>query len=692
MINKEDLTLAFLKEGGEMGERIRLKDWSNTSVGSPQSWPQSLRTSINILLHSQFPMFVWWGNDLITFYNDSYKVIAGEKHPDLLGKSGKAGWAEIWGELAPLVEKVFKGISTWSEDLLLNMNRHGYIEETYFTFSYSPIFNDSGNVDGLFCACIETTEKVLATRKIQESERNLRNTILQSPVAMCILKGPTFIVEIANGRMFELWGRGGEDMLQIPIFEGLPEARQQGLEEILINVYNTGVEFVGYERPVTLPRSGTTETVFINFVYEPFREGDGSISGIITVAIDVTQQVLARKKIEESELELQLRVKERTAELEKQNHLVDNILRNSSNGISVTEMIRDEKGDIIDARTIMANDGAVRNTGLSRNVYLSKTAIELDPNIISSVYGQSCIHTLKTGIPFVTQYFLEITGRWLELTVSKMNDNHLIHIFTDVTSIKEAQLQLERTVDELKRSNANLEQFAYAASHDLKEPVRKISTFSERLQRELANVISENQLRLFQRMNNATERMTVLIDDLLNYSHATKGILHVEEVDLNKKVQLVLEDLELQVQEKQAEFVIDHLPTIKGNKRQIQQLFQNILSNALKYSKSNEPPLIHITYQLLKGRDTAAKLEGEEGNQYYHVISIKDNGIGFDQKYAKEIFDIFTRLHSRVEYAGSGVGLSIVRRVVENHKGYIYADSALGNGSIFTIILPKAEK
>jgi signal transduction histidine kinase len=190
-------------------------------------------------------------------------------------------------------------------------------------------------------------------------------------------------------------------------------------------------------------------------------------------------------------------------------------------------------------------------------------------------------------------------------------------------------------------------------------------------------------------MNSATERMSILIDDLLNYSHTTKGILNIEEIDLNRKVQRVLEDLELQVQEKQAEFIIDVLPTIKGNRRQMQQLFQNLLSNALKYSKSNERPVIHISYKFIRGQDTGARLEGEERNHYYHVITVKDNGIGFEQEYSEEIFNIFTRLHARVEYAGSGVGLSIVQRVVENHKGYIYAESEPGKGSVFTVILPE---
>jgi PAS domain S-box-containing protein len=688
---KDELTPAFLKGGGEMGERMRLLDWTKTPLGSPQTWPNTLATSVNILLNSQFPMFVWWGNELTTLYNDQYRTIAGEKHPYLLGMSGKDVWSEIWNDLSPLVEQVFSGTSTWSEDQLLYINRRGYVEETYFTFSYSPLFNESGSVAGLFCAVIETTEKVVATRRVEESERNLRNTILQSPVAMCILRGPRFVVDIANARMFEIWGRGAEDLLHKPVFEGLPEAKEQGLEEILLQVYQSGEEFVASERPVTLPRNGSPELVYLNFVYRPFKEGDGRISGIIAIAIDVTEQVIARKKIEESGQELQAKVKERTEELVKQNLLVENILANSSNGISVTEMVRDEKGNIVDAITILANDAAVRNTGLPRDVYLSVKATELDPGIMESAYGQSCIETLQTGVPFVIQYFLEHTGRWLELTVSRMDEEHLIHIFTDVTSMKEAQLQLEKTIEELKRSNINLEQFAYAASHDLKEPIRKIDIFSGRLYKELQDDLTPGQTQLFDRMKNATQRMSILIDDLLEYSHVTKEVAaNYEAIDLNRKVQLVLEDLDLQVQDKQAIITVGRLPVLQGNRRQIQQLLQNLISNALKYTDRSRTAEISITSETLKGKDTDAKIEGEQGNQLYHMIKVKDNGIGFDQKYSEDIFNVFTRLHSTAEYKGSGVGLSIVKRVVENHKGYIWVDSVPGEGTTFTVLLPAA--
>lgn len=688
MVNTEVQQHPFLSGGSEMAGLIRSKDWHRSPLGTPDQWPQSLRTTVSIILNSQFPMFVWWGKDLITLYNDAYCPIAGEKHPSLLGKSGKEGWIEIWQDLGPLVESVFSGRSTWSEDQVLYMNRRGYVEETYFTFSYSPIWDESGRVAGLFCACIETTEKVLGAKKIKESERNLRATILQSPVAMCILRGPSFIVEIANDRIYELWGKGAAQMSGRPIFEGLPEARHQGLEQVLQDVFTKGETFVASERPVQLPRKKGIETVYLNFVYEPFREGDGSVSGVIAVANDVTEQVLARKRIEESEQELQLRVRERTAELESQKNLLDNILKNSSNGISVTEMIRDERGNVVDASTILANDAAVRFTGLPREAYLSKTAAELDPNILASPYGQTCLHTLATGEPSFIQYHLAITNRWLELTISRMDDNHLIHIFTDVTLIKEAQLQLERLVEDLKRSNANLQEFAYAASHDLKEPIRKIHLFADRLKRELEEKLSEVQKQLFERLEQASRRMGTLVDDLLAYSEATRGVPETEAVDLNKKVQLVLEDLEVEVQQKGATVTVGPLPEVQANRRQMQQLFHNLITNALKYSKPDTPPQIRIRASEVIGKEVKSDLSADSGNKTYHLIEVADNGIGFAQKDAERIFNVFTRLHSNAEYKGTGVGLSIVKKVVENHHGYIWTESQQGIGATFKVLLP----
>lgn len=545
--------LAFLQGAGIMCDLIRSKDWCKTAIGSPDAWPQTLRISVNILLNSRFPMFVWWGPQLTTIYNDGYRFIAGDKHPDLLGKSGREAWAEIWEHLTGLVDNVFNGNSTWSEDQLLYVNRRGYKEEAYFTFSYSPIFEETGAVAGLFCAVIETTEKVLASRKLKEREESLRNIILRAPVAMCILRGENFVVEVANAKMFELWGIAPEGVIGTPLYDAVRESKNEGYEEIMAGVLKTGHSYTGTEQPVSLPRNGNVETVFINFSYEAIREADNTISGVMAMVSDVTDQVLARKKIEQQ-------VAKRTEELAKAN-------------------------------------------------------------------------------------------------------------------------------EELVRSNQNLEEFAHAASHDLKEPIRKVHVFSNLLKRSFTELNGE-QKRLFERVEDATARMTLLVDDLLDYSHVSMGVDLLEQIDLNKKVQIVLKDLEIAVAEKEARITVGKLPTIKGHRRQLQQLFHNLIQNALKYSKKDTPPVILIDSEIVYGRDTLFEMPAADAGKLFHQIRVQDNGIGFEQLYAEQIFQMFKRLHGKSEYSGSGVGLAIVKKVVQNHNGYINAESRAGDGSVFKILLP----
>jgi len=681
----------------------------------------------------------------------------------------------------------------------------GTSRTVYFNFTYQPYREADGTITGVLVLASDVTGQVEAKHKLVESERNLRNTIMQAPVAMCILKGPSFIVEVANDRMYSLWGKGADALLGKPIFEGLFEAKDQGFEALLSGVYTSGESYSASEVPVTLPRQGGIETVFINFVYEPFRDGDGSVAGVIAVAIDVTELVKARKKAEDNEEQfrtlansifqlawmanpdgwihwyndrwyeytgttleemqgwgwqkvhhpdhiervvnfvkeawnrpepfeltfplrrhdgayrwfltrvypvrnsegavvqwigtntdidehkqvealLEEKVGERTRELENQKSLFDNILQNSSNGISVTEMVRDENGAVIDAVTILANEAAVNFTGLPREIYLTKRATELDPEIFNTPYGQTCLKTLETGEPSFIQYYLEVTSRWLELTISKMDDDHLIHIFTDVTPIKEAQLQLERTVGELQRSKINLEEFAYAASHDLKEPVRKIHFFNDRLRTTLKDKANDEERHLFERMEMATKRMSSLIDDLLSYSQVSLRPRTFDNVDLNQIIDLVLNDLDLEIEEKRAKINVEKLLTVKGHHRQLQQAFQNLISNALKYNKTGETPVISIDGKVVKGKDLEVRVEFHD-KEYYQVC-VTDNGIGFEQKDVERIFNVFTRLHANTDYRGTGIGLSIVRKVIENHNGFITASSAPGEGATFKIYLP----
>jgi PAS domain S-box-containing protein len=254
--------------------------------------------------------------------------------------------------------------------------------------------------------------------------------------------------------------------------------------------------------------------------------------------------------------------------------------------------------------------------------------------------------------------------------------------------VKEVNLKLDDLNRQLRKSNSSLEEFAYASSHDLQAPLRKINYFIDQLKKELGVQLRERPLELTRRIENSTSRMTRLIDDLLTYSNISKGAGDVVEIDLNQLVTDVLEDLELEVTEKGVKISVEQLPHVRGNERQFQQLLQNLIGNAIKYTKPLVVPEIQISSVELTGDKAKADLPGEAGNKQYHLIQLTDNGIGFEQEYAEDIFKVFTRLHSTSDYPGTGVGLSIVQKVVENHNGYIWAESKPGEGARFKILLP----
>ena len=586
--------------------------------------------------------------------------------------------------------------------------------------------------------------------------------------------------------------------LRISVSPTLNDAMREQFIQDLTKVYETGQQ--------------SEETVYnpvLNKYARLLRTRMGN--GVLNIVQDITKESAIIRQLEAQKQQLETQ----KIQLEEQKTLLDNILRNSSNGISVSQIFRDGTGKVVDALTIMANDSAVKYIGFPKEIYLTKKATEIEPGVLDSPYYQACIKTLETGEPFMMQYYVEATGRWLELTVSKLDDDHLIQIFTDVTPIKEihielqkaaetlktvfdsaqtgmftfspvhddsgaitdfrfvmvnaavseyvggkpeelegalgsewfpsfktsnafdmyrscfetgvpqrreihyhddgrelyydirtvksgellvvslndytslrtSQQELQQTIRALERSNTHLEDFAHAASHDLKEPLRKIMTFADRLKSTLLAKMTETESGLFERIETAAKRMQILVDDLLNFSHVSEQTQNIEQIDLNEKVQRVISDLELPIDEKSASIITGELPVVKGNRRQIQQLFQNLIGNALKYSKPDVPPVIKIQSRTIKADALPVSFEGSTA-EAYHLIEVSDNGIGFEQEYAEKIFAMFQRLHGKSEYSGTGVGLAIVRKVVENHNGHIWAEGKPEVGACFRVLLP----
>lgn len=552
----------FFQGGGEMGEMANAFPWENTSLGSPDHWPQSLKTALSIVLRSKFPMFLWWGKDLIQFYNDAYLPGLGNDgmHPAIFGRRAAESWPNAWNIIEPLIKKVLQGESVFFEDLVVPNMRNGQLVDTYWTFSYSPVMDEEQQVGGVIVSCIETTEKVLSMRKLKE-----------------------------RSEMLEL----NESLLQEKIRERTAELESAHQSLLAANQYLQNI---------------------INLCKEP---------------IQVLQPVY-------------------------------------------------EGETIVDFRFALTNAAYASYAGTTPPELYGKRVGDVFPGYFETSSFTKVVEVFNSGIAQSWEIHYEADGLNLHnlMSATRMN-NEVVVYFTDFTAMKNLQLELMLNIGELERSNQHLEEFAHAASHDLKEPIRKVKVFTGQLRKKMDHTISREENDLLDRIESASDRMGLLVEDLLQYSHVSHVPREKDKIDVNEVVAQVLQDLDLDIQESGTKLNVGRLPVINGYRRQLQQMFQNLISNAIKYRRASVPPQIDIS---CRTREIDFKK--------YYEISVSDNGIGFDPQYAEKIFHMFTRLHSKAEYSGTGVGLSIVKKVVENHKGFITATSEPGKGSTFTIQLP----
>jgi PAS domain S-box-containing protein len=281
---------------------------------------------------------------------------------------------------------------------------------------------------------------------------------------------------------------------------------------------------------------------------------------------------------------------------------------------------------------------------------------------------------------------------WGSIVITALHDENnnvmgFIKLTRDLTERKKAEEQVRLNAAALDTQNKELKQFTYIASHDMKEPLRKIRTFSEKLLLDESATLSHSGMEYLHRMISAASRMQTLIDDLLSYSHASSVEKKFERTDLNMILQHVKDSMEEQISEKNARLVSTPLPAVHVIPFQFQQLLTNLFSNALKFVNPDVAPVITVTGNIEIPQTDSSNLNGN----LFH-LTVKDNGIGFDPRFNTKIFDLFQRLHGKNEYKGTGIGLAICKKIVENHNGFISAEGAVNAGAVFHVYIPMTQK
>jgi signal transduction histidine kinase len=367
---------------------------------------------------------------------------------------------------------------------------------------------------------------------------------------------------------------------------------------------------------------------------------------------------------------------------------LESILNTSKNGIIYYRAQR-EKGKLEDFRIDYANIAIKELLEIKPSDILGKPLKEL-PSFVKQIdLHERFKRVIETGNPeeFEFHFHTGLEDKWFVVSLAKLQDG-VTATFHNISQLKYYQQGLKENIQQLESSNNELEQYAYVASHDLQEPLRKIRSFGSYLQESQSHNLDEKGKLHLEKIMNAAERMSILIRDILSFS-SMKRRHEFTPVDLNIIIDGIMRDLELLVSQKNAVIKKEKLPVIDAIPLQMTQLFYNLLNNSLKFVKEKVQPVISISARKLTNEEKKT-LKLEPDKTYFEII-VKDNGIGFSEEYQEQIFGLFKRLNERHIYPGSGIGLALCRKVVSNHNGIIYAKAKDGDGAEFHVILPEKQ-
>ncbi len=372
--------------------------------------------------------------------------------------------------------------------------------------------------------------------------------------------------------------------------------------------------------------------------------------------------------------------------------MLSSVLVSSLDGIMVFSAVRNEEGEVADFEWLLANPKAGELVGRPADELMDQRLLDVFPGHREDGLFDDYVSVVETGEPLERELYYDHEGieAWWQVIAVQLSDGVAVTL-RDITERKEATQTMAATNAELEQRNQTLREFAYIASHDLQEPLRKISAFADLMREDYQDAVDETGEYYLERMQDAAERMSTLINDLLAYSRVTTQTESFETVDLNTILDNVRSDLEIRIREVGGRVEAEELPHIQADATQMRQLLQNLISNALKFHREGVPPVVNVSARIEQAEAPIDELDEPEPAEVCRLV-VSDNGIGIEEKYADRIFTPFKRLYSRSQYEGTGMGLAICQRIAQRHGGRIELTSTPGPGSTFTITLPTTQE
>jgi PAS domain S-box-containing protein len=677
----------FLAGGGEMGALTRAHPWSATPLGEPQTWPQSLRTALRILLNTNHPMFIWWGPELIQFYNDAYRQTMGpERHPNALGQRGRECWAEIWPIIGPQIEQVMSGGgATWHENQLVPVTRHGGLEQVYWTYGYSPIDEDDG-VGGVLVVCRDVTKDYLASVALREREAELARVQHIGRIGGLEVDLRTGFRNRRSPEYLEIHGlppeaanETHEDWVRRIHPEDREATEQKFREAVATNVRDYTVRY-----RIIRPSDGETRWISVRSTIE--RDGEGRGVRLIGAHTDITEQVMAEQALRQSEeryrkladqladlnATLAQRVEEKTRERDRIWNVSQDLL-----------VVADRNGVW---RTV--NPAWTRTLGWSEAELLNRTSQWLEHPDDDGI-ARARVRELgarETTVRLECRFrHKDGSYRWLSWT-GVSDQDHIYAVARDVTAEKAAAERLKATEEALLQSQKMeaVGQLTGGIAHDFNNLLTGIVGSLDLLQTRLNQGRTENVARYINAAMTSANRAAALTHRLLAF--ARRQPLMPKGVDVNRLV-MSLEDLLRRTIGETIDLKVaasDDLWHTLCDPNQLESALLNLAINARDAMPDGGQLIISTANARFDTvtADTPALSPGD-----YVCIGVSDTGVGMSAEVAGRAFDPF--FTTKPIGQGTGLGLSMIYGFARQSNGHATIDSKLGQGTSVRLYLPR---